>query len=69
MPDDCSSGEQGARSSFLPYPALHEEGLTVSGSSDEDEDTKCDVGTVESGEGEKGWQLISFGSVIILYIL
>ena len=71
MPDDCSSGEQGARSVFLAYPALHEEGLTVSGSSDEDEGTKCDVGTnatVESGEGEKGWQLSSFGSVII-YIL
>jgi hypothetical protein len=56
MPKDRSSSEQGARSAFLPYPALHEEGLTVSGSSDEDEDTKCDVGTnatVESGEGEK----------------
>ena len=69
MPNDCSSG-QGARSVFLPYPALHEEGPTISGSSDEDEDTKCDVGTdatVESGEGEKGWQLSSFGSVIIYY--
>jgi hypothetical protein len=53
MPNDCSSGEQGARSAFFAYPALHEEALTVSESCEEDEDTKCDVVTVESEEREK----------------
>ena len=60
MPDDCSSSEQGARSAFFAYPALHEEAPTVSESCDEDEDTMCDVGTnatVQSEEREKGWQL------------
>ena len=60
MPNDCSSSEQGARSVFFAYPAFHEEGPTVSESSEEDEDTKCDVGTnstVQSGDGKKGWQL------------
>ena len=57
MPNDCSSGGQGARSVFLAYPALHEEGLTASGSGGEDNGTKCDVGTnvtIESEKGEKG---------------
>ena len=57
MPNDCSSSEQDTRSVFFAYPALHEEGPTVSESS---EDTKCDVGTIatiESEEEEKGWQL------------
>ena len=57
MPDDCSSSEQGARSAFFAYPALHEEAPTVSESCEEDEDTKCDVltnPTVQSEKGEKG---------------
>ncbi|CAI8035409.1 hypothetical protein GBAR_LOCUS19878 [Geodia barretti] len=56
MPDDCSSSEQGARSVFLAYRALHEEGLTVSESGGGDNGTKCDVetnSTIESGEGGK----------------
>ena len=66
MPNDRSSGERGARSVFLTYPALHEEGPTVSESCEEDEDTMCDVGTiatVESEDGKKGWQLSSHGFV------
>ena len=66
MPDDCSSGGQDARSVFLAYHVLHEEGLTVSESGGGDNGTKCDVGTnstVESGEGGKGWQISSHGSV------
>ena len=66
MPNDCSSSEQGARSAFFAYPALHEEGPTVSESHEGNEDTKCDVGTdatVKSEEREKGWQIRSLGSV------
>ena len=66
MPNDCSSGEQDARSVFFAYPALHEEALTVSESFEGDEETKCDVGTiatVESEEREKGWQISSHGFV------
>ncbi|CAI8035406.1 hypothetical protein GBAR_LOCUS19876 [Geodia barretti] len=53
MPNDCSSGERGARSAFFAYPALHEEALTVSESCEEDEDTKCDVGTIATVESEE----------------
>ncbi|CAI8055835.1 hypothetical protein GBAR_LOCUS30450, partial [Geodia barretti] len=53
IPNDRSSGERGARSVFLTYPALHEEGPTVSESSEEDEETKCDVGTIATVESEE----------------
>ena len=63
MPDDCSSGEQGARSVFLAYPALHEEGPTVGGSGGGDNGTKCDVGTDATVESEKGGKGSSHDSV------
>ena len=50
MPNDCSSSERGAISVVL---ALHEEGLTVSGSREGGEVVANP--TIESEEGEKGW--------------